>query len=363
MKKFEETALATVNTETGEIQPTAGVAKEQHEIQSAILIAKQMPRSEAQAFSKLMMACQRGSFADDVTYSFPRGKNEDGSLNIITGPSVHLAREAARVWGNIRYGLDIISDEEESRVIRGWAWDMETNTKVASDDSFKKLIFRKKGGWIKPDERDLRELTNRRGAILVRNCILQLLPKDLVEDALFQARKTIETGAAEDPDSAKKRLLASFATIGVTAEMLMEKFDHPFSEFTPKELTELRGVYKSIADGNSKWSEYAADAKAEKKETKGAISMEDLKEGKFEKPEEKPKPKKKTKAEEKSPKLTPEEAAELAALSAEFGWKPMEFKTLIASFGYKSGEAVLAKDFDTIKKHIEDGTLPEEDKE
>ena len=355
MKKIEETALATVNTETGEILPTAGVAKEQHEIQSAILIAKQMPRSEAQAFSKLMMSCQRGSFADDVTYSFPRG----GST--VTGPSVHLAREAARVWGNIRYGLDIISDEEESRVIRGWAWDMETNTKVASDDAFKKLIFRKKGGWIKPDERDLRELTNRRGAILVRNCILQLLPKDLIEDALYQARKTIEAGAAEDPDSAKKRLLASFATIGVTAEMLMEKLGGPFSELTPQELTELRGIYKSIADGNSKWSEYAAE-KAEKKDTPSAISMEDLKEGKFEKPEEKPKPKKKTKAEEESPKLTPEEAAELADLSAEFGWKPMEFKALIASFGYKSGEAVRAKDFDTIKKHIEDGSLPETDK-
>ena len=362
MKKFEETALAVVNTETGEIQPTVGVAKEQHEIQSAILIAKQMPRSEEQAFSKLMMACQRGSFADDVTYSFPRGKNEDGTPNIITGPSVHLAREAARVWGNIRYGLDIISDEEESRVIRGWAWDMETNTKVASDDSFKKLIFRKKGGWIKPDERDLRELTNRRGAILVRNCILQLLPKDLVEDALYQARETIEAGALKDPDSAKKRLLASFATIGVTAEMLIKKFEKPFSEFTPQELTEMQGIYKSIADGNSKWSEYAAE-KEEKKETPSAISMEDLKEGKFEKPEEKPKTGKKTKAEEESPKLTPEEAAELAALSAEFGWKPMEFKTLIASFGYKSGEAVRAKDFDTIKKHIEDGSLPEEDKE
>ena len=349
-KTTEETALATLDTETGELLPTAEIAKEQTEIQSAIIIAKKMPRSEDQAFSKLMKSCQRPTFAEDVSYSFPRGEAT------VTGPSVHLAREAARVWGNIRYGLDILTDAEDSRVIEGWAWDMETNTKVTSADAFKKLIYRKKGGWVKPDERDLRELTNRRGAILVRNCILQLLPKDLIEDALFQAAKTVQAQVSEDPDAAKKRLLASFATLNVTADMLTERLGHPLSECTPQELTELRGVYKSIADGNSKWSEYAADPKKDKdkKEAdKGKLSMEDLKAGTFEKPDRKETA---DRHKGKGRKITAAQAADLAELAEDSGWKPLELTTLLSEYGYRACEEVRSGDVAEIKAKIKGGT-------
>ena len=355
-KTTEETGLATLDTETGELLPTAEIAKEQTEIQSAIIIAKKMPRSEDQAFSKLMRSCQRPTFAEDVSYSFPRGEAT------VTGPSVHLAREAARVWGNIRYGLDILTDAEDSRVIEGWAWDMETNTKVTSADAFKKLIYRKKGGWVKPDERDLRELTNRRGAILVRNCILQLLPKDLIEDALFQAAKTVQAQASEDPDAAKKRLLASFATINVTADMLTKRLGHPLSECTPQEITELRGVYKSIADGNSKWSEYAADPKEKKEADKGNLSMEDLKAGTFEKPGATPEPNDLTAGtlekfdKKKGRRVSATQAAYLAELAEDSGWKPLELTTLLSEYGYRACEEVRSGDVDEIKEKIKGGT-------
>ena len=240
-----------------ELMTTGAAAKEQHEIQSAIIIAKKMPRNEDLCFQKLMKAASRPSFAEDATYSFPRGETE------VTGPSVNLAREAARVWGNIRYGLYVVRDDHDSRLIRGWAWDVETNTKVEVEDDFKKLIQRKvKGGkpgetkWIEPDERDLRELTNRRGAILLRNAILQVLPKDLIEDALFACEKSLQKSAEENPEAARKRLLVDFGSINVTVDQLEQKLGHPFAQVTPKEIAELRGICKSIMDGNSTWAEY-----------------------------------------------------------------------------------------------------------
>lgn len=233
-----------------ELATTGAAAKEQHEIQSAIIVAKRFPRNEEDCFQKLMKAASRPSFAEDATYSFPRGETD------VTGPSVNLAREAARIWGNIRFGLYIVRDDEHSRLIRGWAWDVETNMKNEFDDDFKKLIQRKGKGWVEPDERDLRELTNRRGAILVRNSILQALPKDLIEDALFQCRKTLETAADENPEGARKRLLVDFGSINVTVAQIEQKLGHPFAQSTPKELAELRGICKSIMDGNSTWAEY-----------------------------------------------------------------------------------------------------------
>jgi PAS domain-containing protein len=61
-----------------------------------------------------------------------------------------------------------------------------------------KLIQRKIKGsktgeteWIAPDERDLLELTNRQNAKAVRNCILQVLPKDYILDAMDTAKETL----------------------------------------------------------------------------------------------------------------------------------------------------------------------------
>jgi hypothetical protein len=176
-RSIEQDGLTTTTEFSSELAPTAAAAEKQFEIQSAIVLAKKYPRDEDASFTKLMKACGRTSFAEEAEYSFPRGNQT------VRGPSVNLAREAARVWGNVRYGITILRDDTGSRQIQGWAWDLETNTKISSEDDFQKLIFRKGKGWIPPDERDLRELTNRRGAILIRNCILQVVPKDLIEDA------------------------------------------------------------------------------------------------------------------------------------------------------------------------------------
>jgi len=270
MEKSESTGLAEIKETSGEMTPTSAAAEKQFEIQSAIVVAKKFPRNEDKAFEKLMKACGRPSFSEEAMYKFPRGGID------IEGPSVNMAREAARVWGNIRYGIDIIVDDDEIRQIRAWAWDMETNVKVTAEDTFKKLIFRKKGGWIKPDERDLRELTNRRGAIAVRNCILQILPKDLVEDAMIIAKNTLKDGVSVDPDSAKKKVIMAFSGINVTPDDLETYLGHKISGCSPEEVANLRQIYQSISDGNSKWSEYVSKSEAPEKE-EGSLDIDKVK--------------------------------------------------------------------------------------
>lgn len=246
----EESGLTTTEQFSSELAPAAAAAEKQFEIQSAIILAKRFPRDEDKAFEKLMRACGRTSFAEDAEYSFPRGGQ------MVKGPSVNLAREAARIWGNVRYGITITRDDQSSRQIQGWAWDLETNTKPSAEDDFRKLIFRKGKGWIEPDERDLRELTNRRGAILIRNAILQILPKDLIEDALSKCRETLRSNAAQDPDAARKKILLAFSELNINPEMLAAYLGHPVAQSSPAEIADLRAVYKSISDGNTTWGDY-----------------------------------------------------------------------------------------------------------
>jgi hypothetical protein len=170
----------------------------------------------------------------------------------------------ARCWGNIRHGFTIVREDEDSRQIRAQAWDTQTNATAFAETQFAKLIFRKNGGWQKPDERDLRELTNRQAAILVRNCILSLMPSDLVEDAVQQAAETLSDRAAKDPDGERKRIILAFSELSVSPEMLNAFLKHPLTESSPQEIAQLRKMYASIRDGNSKWSDYGEQSDTSK---------------------------------------------------------------------------------------------------
>src|SRR3990167_6699762 len=94
-----------------ELQTAGAVSTAQHEIEAPLIVAKKFPRNEVDCFQKLMTACSRSSFAEEARYSFPRGETE------VTGPSVNLAREAGRIWGNVEFGLHIIRDDEDSMLI------------------------------------------------------------------------------------------------------------------------------------------------------------------------------------------------------------------------------------------------------
>lgn len=228
----------------------AAVAREQAEIQAAIVLARKFPRNEQLARDKALLSFERPRMAEDAQYSFPRGGRN------ITGPSIHLAVELARCWGNIRSGIRVVSMSDDTVHIRGFAMDVETNISAEFEDEFKKLIQRKdKNGqtlWIKPDERDLRELINRRGAILVRNAILRILPPDLVEDAERTAQETLEK--AMDGPSRQEKLNAmtlSFTRLGVKATQLEKKMNCKLEAMSAENLAELRKIYKAIIDGQS----------------------------------------------------------------------------------------------------------------
>jgi len=239
----------------------AAVSREQSEIQSAIISAKKFPRDELKAYTKCIDSFKRPTMAMASTYNFERGGKA------INGPSVDTARELARCWGNIRYGLRIVKNTKTQVQIKGYSYDLESNTFIEAEDEFDKLIQRKvfENGskvtkWVEPDERDLRELINRRGAILVRNCILQVIPSDITEDVIKQARLTLNSISNKDLTETRedtiRRIAMVFNNIGIPASLLEKKLQHPLATITAEELTDLRGIYKSIMDGNTKAHEH-----------------------------------------------------------------------------------------------------------
>jgi hypothetical protein len=174
----------------------------------------------------------------------------------------------------------VLRNDEEQMTIRCWAWDVQNNIKVATDDSFAKLIFRKSEGWIEPDERDLRELVNRRAAIGMRNCILQIVPKSLCEDALAVCKKTL-AGGLKDPDDAKKRIIMAYQKYGVDVSTLQDYLEKESSRWGIDELLELDGILKELDEKNAVVNDYfkpkGVEVPQEKEANLGAMEKGDEK--------------------------------------------------------------------------------------
>lgn len=90
------------------------------EVQAAVVVAQQCPRNIQQAVAEMRESCRQPYLAERAFYRYGRG----GST--VTGPSVHLARELARCWGNIQYGLVELrrDDEYGQSEMQAFAWDV-----------------------------------------------------------------------------------------------------------------------------------------------------------------------------------------------------------------------------------------------
>lgn len=250
-------------TNQHDISRTQVATTVQQEIQSAMVVAQKCPRNEDASRQNLLTCAKRRKFADECTYEYPRGKKQLPSgewvQNYVTGPSVKMAREFARIWGHMRSGIRIVADDDDTRSIVGWAWDLQSNTYEESPDTFKKLIQRKVGNetkWVTPDERDLRELTNRRGAICVRNCVLHLMPSWLTDEVIEEASKTMQQEDSRDPEAAKRQVIDAFAGLHIPVDELKDFIGHDLGSCSPAELQKLRGVYKSISTGEMAWVDF-----------------------------------------------------------------------------------------------------------
>src|SRR5262245_44745432 len=107
----EPTAVTTWGEASAPVAIDAGtavaIAQIGDEIKAAVVTAKHFPRDENISFTRIMKSGERPSFAERAAYLYRRGGTD------ITGASVHLAREQARCWGNMRSGIRIVDVTEE----------------------------------------------------------------------------------------------------------------------------------------------------------------------------------------------------------------------------------------------------------
>lgn len=239
-----------VNAGTIEIESSRAIA----EAQGKLVIAKRFPRDEARAYAKIIESCKRRGLAEEATYAFPRGGQT------VSGPSIRLAEELARTWGNIDYGIRELSRKDGVSEMEAYAWDLETNTSSSQKFTVRHIRDTRGGGQALTDERDIYELTANQGARRLRARILAILPPDIVEAALGECKKTL-AGNNDVPIADRiRRMVRSFEKYGVSAAMIEARLGHSMDNTLPDELAELHEIFNSIKNGVSKAGDWFGGA-------------------------------------------------------------------------------------------------------
>lgn len=214
------------------------------EVQSAVVMARANPRDSKRALAQMRESCGMMRLAERAFFRFPRGGQT------VSGASVHLARELARCWGNIDYGVKELARDDnygQSEML-AFAWDLETNAR--SELAFIVPHMRdKKGGAQKlVDMRDIYENNANNGARRLRECIFSMLPPWFTEEAKEICNRTITETDQSLPDQIAEGI-KRYQDIGVTLENLEAKLGRARGAWTAHDVAQLRVIYQSLQRG------------------------------------------------------------------------------------------------------------------
>lgn len=237
---------------------TTDQARSIAQVQAMFVMAKKFPRDETRCYAKIMERCRRPSLAMQACYSYPRGEKEDGTVNIVTGPSIRLAEEIASCWQYLDFGYTVIDENSAGgfSVVEAYCLDYENGSRSARQ--FRVQHKRKAKGryYDLTDPRDLYELTANMAARNLRAVILQQIPYYVKEDAANFCKKVLADPNGASPQERITKAVVLFRDFGVTQEMIAKRLGHPLENTTADEVAELLIIYNSLYDRIAKVGDY-----------------------------------------------------------------------------------------------------------
>jgi len=219
--------------------------QEKAQVDVQISTAKLYPRNNKRSLENaIFTATIDKETAATCTYSVPRGGKA------ITGPSVHLAKILAQCWGNMRIEAKVIEVGDKHVTSQAVAFDLENN--VAIKVEVKRSIMTRSGRM----NDDMIVVTGNAGnSIALRNAILSVIPKAIVDKVYNSAKSTI-TGDISDATKLLKRrkqvVDGLIQTYGLTEKEILSPIGKAaIDHVTADDIVVLIGIGQAIKDGDT----------------------------------------------------------------------------------------------------------------
>jgi hypothetical protein len=228
-----------------QISPEVVYLQDKAAIDIQISTAKAFPRNITKAVQNaIAIVSLDAETAETCTYSVPRGGKA------ITGPSVHLAKIIAQVWGNMRVEAKVVNIDNIHTTSEAVCWDLESN--LAIKTQVKRSIVGKYGRF----NEDMVTVTgNAANSIAMRNAILSVVPRGVI-NKVYKAAKQVITGDVSDEAkliARRKKVVDTLKdTYGVKEEEILKAIGKAAIEhITADDLVVLIGIGTAIKDGDT----------------------------------------------------------------------------------------------------------------
>lgn len=276
--------METIDTEelAQVVSPEVVYQQDKAAIDVQIATAKHYPRNIKRATDNaLAIATMDKQTAETCTYAVPRGGKR------ITGPSVHLAKILAQVWGNLRVEAKVVDIGQTQITSEAVCFDLETN--LAIKTQVKRSIMQNEmkeinGKWqrtgklIRMNEDMITVTGNAANAIALRNAILSVIPRAVVDKVYGAAKQTI-TGDVSDETkliARRKQVIDALKdTYNVTEEEILRAINKAsINHIDADDLVTLIGIGTAIKDGDTTVEQAFRGGKVKEE----VVTIEELKE-------------------------------------------------------------------------------------
>lgn len=213
------------------------------EVQAAVVVAQQMPRSITTARGEMQQSCGMLGLAEKAFFRYSRGGGA------VTGASVYLARELARCWGNVQYGVAELrrDDEAGESEMQAWAWDVQTNARASTTFIVPHKRDKRGGPVAIVDLRDVYENNANMGARRLREMIFGILPVWFTEEAKDLCLATVEKGNGKPLEERIDGAIRAFDGLGVVQSRLELKLGRAADRWTAYDVAQLLTIHRSIS--------------------------------------------------------------------------------------------------------------------
>jgi hypothetical protein len=272
-----------------ETAATSAAAQAQAAVQARYLVALHRPRNYDEVRLGLLKECKRTSFANVALYRKPIGRG-------IEGPSIRFAEAAVRCMTNLLVETPTIYDDDQKRIVRVTAMDLESNSTYSRDVTVNKTVERRK---LKEGQKAISQRVNSYGDLTytvaatdddilnkenalvskaIRTCVLRLVPGDIIDECVDQIKATMAAGMAQDPDGQRKKIASGFADLNVKVKDIEAYLGCALDEATPQQLTKLQALYVAMRDGEITIADLreAIGVSSDKKKDKKPSKLEEV---------------------------------------------------------------------------------------
>lgn len=235
------------------------------QVQMAMWAAQERPRDMMAVRAEMREECRQMHLAEQAFYSYRQaGQN-------ITGPTVHLARELARIFGNFDFGFFELRRDDDfgQSEMMAFAWDLQRNVR----NSTVVVSPHRRGGSdskVLTDPQAINQNNANVGARRLREAIFAVLPRSFVDEAQELCRDTLDNGGGKPLAERVQQAVEAFVKLKVNVAQLEQRVGRRVGEWNGVDVGNLSILYRSISRGETTVAEQFAAAPVTAEEARSA---------------------------------------------------------------------------------------------